>query len=1802
MKGVKRYGFLCSKGTLSLWSRMLPLYLPMMRFFAYRLPLILLFLTFVVWSNMSIAQVNADFSAPLTSGCSPLIVNFQNQSTGTGLTYQWNLGNGNNSTAQNPSASYINPGTYTVTLTVTGPGGTDTEVKTAFITVFTPPAPDITVSQNTGCFPFPVNFTDASIPGDSPIASWSWDFGDGGTSTSQNPVHTYTTAGSFGVTLLLIDANGCASNLTIPNLITSNSNRPFAAFDATPLVGCIPPVDVTFANLSFGGTGALSYLWDFGDGNTSTAIAPVHPYGIEGVFDVSLTVTDQLGCATTEEINDYITIVENVDIDFSVPVPVGCLGTPLQFTDLSTPAPTSWLWDFGDGATSTLQNPSHLYTSPGNYTVTLTAFYAGSCQGTEVKTSYITVGSIPFVAFTPDRTAGCETPFAVNFDNNSVGAGLSYTWDFGDGATSTLSDPSHTYTTNGVFTVGLTAVNAQGCSTTQTTTINITETAADFLPDVFGFCQPLVVNFTDLSTSATTITSYEWDFGDGGTSTLPNPTYTYADTGRYDVTLIIENALGCSDTLVRPNYIFVYTPPIADFDRTPTIICPGEFQFTNLSTGATDWFWDFGDETTDVLENPVHNYQDTGFFSITLIALNNGCTDTIVAENMIYVSPPIARTVVDFDCADPNTFTFTNNSIGDDTFEWSFGDGSVNATDNAITYTYAGPGTYFVDLAVTNNNSGCTDTDRDTVYVTQLNADFTPSITEGCAPLVVSFTDNSTDAISWQWNFNGGASSASTQNPNRTFSEIGTYDVRLVVTDINGCLDTVINPALITTTGAVVNFEVDTTYGCDNLTVEFSDLTTPVGTIVSWAWNFGDGGTGTAQNPSHVYAGSGGYDVTLTTTDNAGCINTLTIADAVDFVSHPTPDFVVNTNVGCIGDVFEFTNQSSSDAVSFIWDFGDGTTSTESDPEHIYTALGTYSVSLTAVNANGCDSTTTEVGLINIAHPDADFTAFPTFAFCPPLLVSFTDASADAISWQWDFGNGSTSTIQNPSHIYTQSGIYTVRLIVTNANGCTDTLLMPNLIELSGPSGEFSFFPDTIGCPPYEVTYVSDAANATSYTWDFGDGALGSGATATHSYTQIGSYIPTLILRDANGCTFTYQSADTLYVAPLGVEAGQDVTICDNQTVQLGASGGDSYTWSPPIGLSDPNSASPIASPNVTTTYVVTVQLLACQNTDTVVVFVNPSPIAAFTDADICFGSLSEFTDASTLSGPDSIVSWSWDLDGTLSTDTNPTVTYPSAGTYDISLVVVSNIGCADTATGSLVVNPAPIADFNANDTCLFQPTIFTDFTTVPNGAVSAWQWAFGNGATSVSQNPNVVYSEDSIYNVTLIVTAVGGCTDTAIKPVAVFPLPLPLAVVQDVCLGEEVFFLDSSVVPIGSIDEWTWDFGDGNTSTEQNPTHLFANAQAYVYSLTVESNNGCIAQSSGSVNVRPLPVSDFTMTATQSCFVPAAVNFLSQSTGAFELYWTFSNGASATSINATTVFDTIGAFDVQLLATNQFGCQDSSSQVFQVFPTVVANFTWSTPVGCQPWPVDFENTSLNGLSYDWDFDDVDGSVNVNPTHIFENPGNYSITLIAQGVGGCADTIVYNDIVTVWGNPVADFEYVPVTDPITEGTIAFFNTSTPYVSNTWDFGDGGTSTNSPASHQYDFYGSKLVTLAIVDANGCVDTISRYVPVEFFGTMFVPNAMVVGDPDPQASVFLPKGRGLGSYRCVIFDEWGNKIWESTKLENGSPAEGWNGHYNGEPVPQGAYVWKIDGLFTNATVWEGQESDGSFYQVGTVTVIR
>lgn len=1766
---------------------------------------VLLFVPLLIASVSASAQVTADFTASTTSGCSPLIVNFENLTTGSGLTYQWNLGNGNSSVSENPSASYINPGTYTITLTATGPNGTDTEVKTGFITVFTPPIPDITPSQNIGCYPFTVDFTDLSVVGDSPIATWSWDFGDGGTSTAQNPSHEYTTPGIFDVTLILTDANGCSSNQSFSDLIESNNNRPTAQFTGDPTITCLPPADVSFTNTSSGGTGNLTYSWDFGDGNTATLPEPTNTYTAAGNFDVSLTVTDEFGCTNTQLENGYIEIVDNVTIDFTANSTTVCLGEQVSFVDLSSPTPLSWEWDFGDGNTSTEQFPTHLYTTNGTYEVSLTATYSAFCQGTETKTGFITVGEIPFVNFSADTTSGCENPFQVTFTNGSISSDpLTYIWDFGDGSTSTDENPVHNYLDPGSYTVSLTATNTNGCNSTRTETeyITVAETRADFLPDLFGFCQPLEVNFSDSSVSGTDIVSYEWDFGDGNTSTEANPTHVYADTGIFDVGLIITNQLGCTDTLVRSNYIFVYTPPVANFVDNDTVICPGELEFVDLSEFATDWFWDFGDETTSTEQNPTHEYQDTGYFDITLITLNNGCSDTLVVENMIYVSPPIASLEYSFDCEEPNIFTFNNESYGFTSWNWILPDGSTS-NDEPLVLNIPNPGEYIVRVTVANDTSGCVDTAGDTLNVTNLIPGFSAANTMDCGPLNVVFTDESNDAASWLWLFGSGASSTE-QNPTYTYSDIGTYSVTQIVTDVNGCTDTIIDPNLVTVTGSIVDFGIDTTFGCETLTVAFEDLTNPPGTVATWLWDFGDGNTSTEENPTHVYQNAGIFDVSLTITDIGGCTNTIVQPGLIDYIPYPNPSFNVDNTVGCIGDQFTFTNTSTGNAVSYQWNFGDGGTTTDPNPVYSYTAEGTYSVTLTAFNPNGCDSSVTEIALINIQHPDADFSAFPTFAFCPPLLVSFTDlSSADATSWFWDFGDGSSSNLQNPSHIYTESGIFSPFLVVTNANGCTDTIFAPDLIELSGPSGDFSFFPDSVGCPPYDITFTSQTENVTTYIWDFGDGSLGSGATATHTYTEIGVFIPTLILQDNNGCTFTYQSADTLEIAPLAVDAGLSDTICRSETLQLNAIGGDAYSWSPSIGLDNPNTANPNASPDQTTEYVVTVNLGLCENTDTVTVFVNPAPQVSFVASEVCFGSPTQFTDFSTIATPDSITSWSWDLGEGLSTETNPSITYSIPDTFEITLTAESSNGCSATGTGTAIVNPSPVAAFSANDTCLLEQTFFTDESTVNPGTITNWNWNLGNGSTSLQQNPSLTYTQDSTYQVTLVVTATGGCTDTVTELIKVFPLPNAIVTAENVCFGEAVEFGDSSTVNAGEITQWDWEFGDGDGSSIQHPSHVYPNSQTYVYSVVVTSDNGCQDATSGAVTIHPLPTSAFQMSATSSCFSPATVTLTNQSSGANQFEWNHDNGTIVTTFNNTATYDTVGQYNIQLLVTSQFGCQDSSTQLFQIFPTVAAQFENSEPTGCEPWSVDFINQSENGTSYSWDFYDGDGSAMENPTHTFENPGNYSVELIVEGLGGCADTLLITDLVTVWPNPTASFEYSNIPDPILNGTIAFFNTSTPHVSSWWDFGDGETSTSENTTYNYPFYGNKLVTLAIVDANGCVDTVDMYVSVDFFGGLYVPNAIIPQDPNSDVRIFQPKGTGLGYYRCIVYDKWGNLLWESTKLEEGSPTEFWDGTYDGELVPQGAYVWRIDAIFANTEVWDGMENvDGEFHETGTVTVIR
>lgn len=326
----------------------------------------------------------ADFSGAPTIGIAPLDVNFTDLSQNPVTTWSWDFGDGNTSTQQNPLNTYTDPGTYTVMLSVTGPGGNDSETKTDYITVdYAPPTCDFTADVTTGVAPLSVNFTDLSVDS---VDTWDWDFGDGGTSTDQNPSHDYATPGTYTVTLNVTGPGGSDSH-TKTDYIVVHFPPPVAEFIGFPTTGS-PPLNVNFTDQSTGQVDTWS--WDFGDGGSSTQQNPIYQYTSVGNYTVSLTVSGPGGDNTETKVN-YIS-VSNLPptADFTGNPTSGFFPLLVNFTDQSTGAVNEWKWYFGDGNVSTMQHPAHTYNMSGNYTVSLKAI---GPNGTDsiAKENYITV-------------------------------------------------------------------------------------------------------------------------------------------------------------------------------------------------------------------------------------------------------------------------------------------------------------------------------------------------------------------------------------------------------------------------------------------------------------------------------------------------------------------------------------------------------------------------------------------------------------------------------------------------------------------------------------------------------------------------------------------------------------------------------------------------------------------------------------------------------------------------------------------------------------------------------------------------------------------------------------------------------------------------------------------------------------------------------------------------------------------------------------------------------------------------------------------------------------------------------------------------------------------------------------------------------------------------------------------------------------------------------------------------------------------------------------------------------------------
>ncbi|MEL7340340.1 MAG: PKD domain-containing protein, partial [Bacteroidota bacterium] len=452
-----------------------------------------------------------------------------------------------------------------------------------------------------------------------------------------------------------------------------------------------------------------------------------------------------------------------------------------------------------------------------------------------------------------------------------------------------------------------------------------------------------------------------------------------------------------------------------------------------------------------------------------------------------------------------------------------------------------------------------------------MEVEFVIADSSGCAPFSATFSNNSPPFVSQTLgivgvlNYNGLSGS-----PSFIVNTPGVYDVFMVLTNALGCTDSVYKPSLITVNGPQVSISANPDSGCVPLNVQYNSQVIPTTPIVSYDWDFGDGNSANAPDPNHTYNTAGSFPVSLSLTDAEGCMATANLTNPI-LATEPIADFTAPFPAECPGFPVVFNNLSSGQGLSYLWDFGDGNTSTASNPSHIYGLAGTYTVSLTITDVNGCVHTETKTNYINVADLVAGILADTTSASCPPLLVNFTAISSlsGVSNFQWDFGNGTTSAQANPSHIYAIPGTFDVSLIISTGSGCADTAFAPSLIDLAGPYGTFSFSPDS-GCPDLNVLIDVNPTNAILYQYDMGDGTLATSADSNylHTYTLPGTYFPQILLNDGLGCDVLISASNpiTVFAPPIADFSASDSVLCGIGTITFSdlsqsASGISAWIW-----------------------------------------------------------------------------------------------------------------------------------------------------------------------------------------------------------------------------------------------------------------------------------------------------------------------------------------------------------------------------------------------------------------------------------------------------------------------------------------------------------------------------------------------------------------------------------------------------------------------------------------------------------------
>lgn len=1328
--------------------------------------------------SLSAQTLDATFSATSpTQHCKQGPVEFEADNK-TYETYIWEILELNKSFSSTWEFDYTfsTPGKYSIKLTVTKGGDSGTFKREKYISIYKPPTVDFSLSTYSDCAPVDIFSENNSVEGDAPITSYKWYFNYIEYYSSTNFTHPFKIPGNYSVQLELTDANGCQS---LDNVNLKINASPEATFTVEQNHSCIPFDNKLEYSLS---TAGLTFAWDTNGIVFNTS--PVYTAFFDlGVHDVTLTVTNAENCSAS--MTQTITVA-NLVADFTI---IGgedqCKSEPVDFNALTVGNNLTYEWDFGDGSPKEIgKSVNHIYDNTGDYQVELHVFdplNIGSCNDIIPKT--VTIHEIVINTIDHD-TIGCmEDGNLIDFTVDAPG-GVNFIWNYGIDApeTTTLPAGSYTYYNEGEYVGSLKVIDQYGCEALQpldTIIIDFPELKGITVSeeDVKGCDRE--VNFSSETETTDPVDSWLWDFNDDNptnTSIEAEPTYNFlyndfihANSGKCNVQLIITTTRGCTDTLEKPIYVGI----------KPTT----KYYIYSDSTGYPDYGDHYrycpcytGDpEDEDPCPCEINTFvvcaypEPINFFDSSYVEYK-GVKYDMIKDSIQY------------------------------SWEWDMGEEGGMSADEDPKYSYKDTVGY-MDIQMVAGYNGCYDTLK------------TDSMVFVKGPIIKPKTTAPVDC------------------ENSHDFEISTEIVsvtRFLVDYRN--IDSTDYIAIIDTT-----FNRDTTYTTVEGGAPFKiqhHFDEPGDYYVKFtAFNDSTDSPNGEDSPAGFYEELGylypAYD------DSNYVTNPKHNCEHIDSILIKVRDISAAINLEdstiCAGidevKIIDGSNDNFENSITYFIDFGDGMTTTDTSQTHIYADAQVYNIQVIATSDNGCADTATAD--VYAFKPVANFNP-PTFENsdqCAPFNANFIDKSvafpafSEIEKWHWEFGDGDTESIQNPSHQYVlKNPTFTVSLEVTDAVGCEhDTTQSFNTWF---PVANFNANDQTL-CfgEDLELTNSSIGENLgldvdLGYEWELGDGSGTSTLqNPTYNYADTGNYDIQLIvyaIGDELTCRDTLFEDKFVYVQAIDAGFTTDNAVIDCypwDDCQLTYNGEfhdfiETYNW---FYINSEGEEFPLPSKDTITvkfpapdlySIKLTTQLnsaFECEATETKEDTIDAKgPVADFMvqsgETDICIGDDITFVMYDTLF----VASVNWDYgdgvaDLTAGTTTLKTHQYNNFGDFKANLFAYDESGtCYDGKVIDISVKEI-VAGFTTDDHdqshCV--PLNGVDFIDTTLNAIS-WEWSLNDSIISTTQTPTAQdFSKAGDYNIKLVVND-PNCEATVETTISVFDPPIIVVSPNDIiCPGE---------------------------------------------------------------------------------------------------------------------------------------------------------------------------------------------------------------------------------------------------------------------------------------------------------------------------------------------------------------------------------------------------------------------------------